>query len=123
MKINDKKYWSEFYFNNNELTKKPSLFAQYLVENSVINTIVMLFIELPFYPFFKVCHISNCPTNYKIKLFFNFFRLLNSYPCTCQAARRMSKRMTRESPPLAEVLCARASISDRKTSNLLAYSA
>jgi ubiquinone/menaquinone biosynthesis C-methylase UbiE len=43
MKINDKKYWSEFYFNNNELTKKPSLFAQYLVENSVINEGDVLF--------------------------------------------------------------------------------
>lgn len=43
MKINDKKYWSEFYFNNNELTKKPSLFTQYLVENSVINEGDVLF--------------------------------------------------------------------------------
>ena len=43
MKINDKKYWSEFYFNNNELTKKPNLFAQYLVENTVINEGDVLF--------------------------------------------------------------------------------
>lgn len=42
MKIDDKKYWSDFYFNN-RLTEKPSLFAQYLIENFVIGSEDVLF--------------------------------------------------------------------------------
>ena len=36
IKINDKKYWSDFYSNNTSLAKNPSPFAEYLLSNSII---------------------------------------------------------------------------------------